>query len=49
MQDHNTRVIVFGEGVAQAKAVADAIVKEAFHNVSFFAGGFEKLRSSVRP
>ncbi len=48
MEDHNTRIIVFGKSGAQAKAVAEAIAKEAFHNVSFFNGTFEEFRSAVQ-
>lgn len=35
MNDHNTRIIVFGADGKDARAVADAIAREAFHNVSF--------------
>ena len=41
MEDHNTRIIVFGRDGAQAKAVAEAIAQEAFHNVAYFGGTFE--------
>lgn len=37
MDDHNTRIIVFGAAGRDARAVADAIASEAFHNVSFVA------------
>jgi len=47
MEDHNTRIIVFGRNGAQARAVAEALAREAFHNVSFFAGPFEKLKTAV--
>lgn len=47
MEDHNTRIIVFGRDGAQAKAAAEAIAREAFHNVSYFAGTFEGLRTAV--
>jgi rhodanese-related sulfurtransferase len=47
MEDHNTRIIVFGRDGAQAKAVAEAIAREAFHNVSYFAGPFERLRTAA--
>jgi rhodanese-related sulfurtransferase len=43
MEDHNARIIVFGRDGAQAKAVAEAITREAFHNVSYFAGPLERL------
>jgi len=38
MNDHNTRIFVVGETGAQARAVAEAIVRDAFHNVAFFDG-----------
>jgi rhodanese-related sulfurtransferase len=43
MDDHNTRIIVFGRDGAQAKALAEAIVREAFHNVAYFGGSVETL------
>jgi len=49
MDDHNTRIIVFGATADQARAVAEAIVHEAFHNVSFFDAGFEEFRSALQP
>jgi rhodanese-related sulfurtransferase len=47
MEDHNTRIIVFGRDGAQAKAVAEAIAQEAFHNVAYFGGTFETLMQQV--
>ena len=47
MDDHNTRIIVFGRDGAQAKAVAEAIAREAFHNVSYFAGPLERRRTAA--
>ena len=44
MNDHNTRIIVFGANASDARAVADAIASEAFHNVSFVADPFEEVR-----
>jgi rhodanese-related sulfurtransferase len=49
MEDHNTRIIVFGSGGAQAQAVAEAIAQNAFHNVSYFAGSLETFRSAISP
>jgi rhodanese-related sulfurtransferase len=49
MDDHNTRIIVFGGTAEQAKAVAEAIAKEAFHNVSYFDAGFEQFKSALQP
>jgi rhodanese-related sulfurtransferase len=43
MQDHNTRIIVFGQSGDEASAVAKALAREAFHNVTYFAGSFEKF------
>ena len=47
MEDLNTRIIVCARDGAQAKAVAEAIAREAFHNVSYFAGPFERLRTAA--
>jgi rhodanese-related sulfurtransferase len=47
MEDHNTRIIVFGKTAEQARAVAEALAKEAFHNVSFFAGRYEDFRAAL--
>jgi rhodanese-related sulfurtransferase len=47
MEDHNTRIIVFGRDGAQAQAVAEAIAQEAFHNVAYFSGTFETLIQQV--
>jgi rhodanese-related sulfurtransferase len=44
MNDHNTRIVVFGADGAQARAVAEEIAKNAFHNVSFFDGTIAELR-----
>jgi rhodanese-related sulfurtransferase len=49
MEDHNTRIIVFGRSAEQARAVAEAIAREAFHNVSFFPGSFVELIAIDRP
>ena len=44
MEDHNTRIIVFGKDAAQAKAAAEEIARNAFHNVSFYAGSLADLK-----
>ncbi|MFL5618023.1 MAG: rhodanese-like domain-containing protein [Gemmatimonadaceae bacterium] len=49
MEDHNTRIIVFGKSTDEARAVAEAIANEAFHNVSFFDGDVERFRTATRP
>ncbi|MCA1662515.1 MAG: hypothetical protein LC648_10370 [Novosphingobium sp.] len=47
MNDHNTRIVVFGATGKDARAVADAIAREAFHNVSFVAEPFEQVRRAI--
>jgi rhodanese-related sulfurtransferase len=44
VEDHNTRLIIFGADGAQARLLAEAVAKEAFHNLSFFDGSWEGLR-----
>src|SRR5262245_4413618 len=48
MEDHNTRIIVFGRDGAQARVVAEAITGEAFHNVAFYGGTFDSLRQQIK-
>ena len=48
MDDHNTRIIVFGADARSARAVADAIASEAFHNVSFVAAPADQVRLALR-
>lgn len=48
MDDHNTRIIVFGSSAKDARAVADAIASEAFHNVSFIAEPIEQVQRALR-
>lgn len=43
MTDHNTRIFVVADNGGQARAVAEAIVRDAFHNVSFFDGSIVDL------
>lgn len=45
MEDHNTRIIVFGRDGNQASEVADALAREAFHNVTYFDGAYEELKA----
>jgi rhodanese-related sulfurtransferase len=47
MNDHNTRIIVFGKSIEQARAVAQAIAMEAFHNVSYFEGGMAEFKAAM--
>jgi len=48
MEDHNTRLVVIG-GAMPARYVAEALAREAFHNVSYFAGSLEEARAALRP
>lgn len=43
IEDHNTRIVVFGASEAQAVATTTEIAKNAFHNVSYFAGTLDDL------
>jgi rhodanese-related sulfurtransferase len=43
MEDHNTRVIVFGANTAEARTVAADIAKNAFSNVTFWSGAANDL------
>ena len=47
MEDHNTRIVVFGRDAQQARAVAEALAQEAFHNVSYFDGEFLALKNAL--
>lgn len=44
MEDHNTRIVVFGRDGNQASEVAEALAREAFQNVAYFAGTYEEVR-----
>lgn len=43
MTDHNTRIFVVSNNGDEARAVGEAIVHDAFHNVSFFDGSIADL------
>jgi rhodanese-related sulfurtransferase len=47
MDDHNTRIIVVGSDSTAARYVAEALAREAFHNVGYFAGGFEDVQQAL--
>jgi rhodanese-related sulfurtransferase len=47
MEDHNTRILVIGIDGAAARYVAEALAREAFHNVSYFAGPFAAVEKSL--
>jgi rhodanese-related sulfurtransferase len=46
--DFNTRIVLFGHDKAQARALADAIGKTPYQNVSYFPGTFEALAAAVK-
>jgi rhodanese-related sulfurtransferase len=48
MEDHNTRIVVFGRDGAQVRLVAEADANEAFHNVTFFDGPFATIKAATR-
>lgn len=48
MEDHNTRIIVYGTNSDDARFVAEQIAKEAFHNVTYFVGTYATLRSVLK-
>jgi rhodanese-related sulfurtransferase len=47
-EDHNTRIVVFGDSGADARFVAEQIAREAFHNVAFFGGTWKELQEAAR-
>jgi len=46
--DHNTRIVVFGNDLKLVRAISDAIAKEAFHNVAYFAGTYAELTDATK-
>jgi rhodanese-related sulfurtransferase len=48
MEDHNTRLVVVGGDVPAARYVAEALAREAFHNVSYLAGTLEQARAMLQ-
>ena len=46
--DFNTRIVLFGHDSAQARALADAVGKTPFQNVSYFPGTFDALAAAVK-
>ena len=49
MNDHNTRIIVVGSTAADARHVAEALAREAFHNVAFYSGSVSEALAATRP
>jgi len=48
MTDHNTRIFVVGRDGAEARAVAEALARDAFHNVAFYGGSAAELGDRLR-
>lgn len=48
MDDHNTRIIVFGDTGEAAREVAQALARNAFHNVSFWGANYPALTAALR-
>lgn len=48
MEDHNTRIIVFGDSGEAAREVAEALARNAFHNVSFCSANYAALKAALR-
>ena len=48
MEDHNTRIVVFGRDAAQARTLAETVAREAFHNVAYFPGTFDALLAALK-
>ena len=48
INDHNTRIVVFGDDPKLVRAISDAIAKEAFHNVAFYAGTYAEFSHATR-
>ena len=49
MNDHNTRIVVLGTDGREARYVAEALTREAFHNVAFYDGAFAQAQSVLKP
>lgn len=46
--DFNRRIVLFGGKAGEARALAEALSKRPWHNVSYFAGSFETLARSIK-
>ena len=45
--DFNRRIILFGQDSQQARAMATALSKRPWHNVTYFSGSFDDLASGI--
>ena len=48
VEDHNTRIIVFGDDLRDVQAIAEALALEAFDNVAFFPGKYAELAAAIK-
>jgi rhodanese-related sulfurtransferase len=46
--DFNRRIVLFGRDDAQARELAQVLSKRPWHNVAYFAGGYDVLAAAVR-
>jgi len=46
--DFNTRIVLFGGDFGQVRALAEAMSTMPWHNVTYFPGTFETLRTAVK-
>jgi rhodanese-related sulfurtransferase len=46
--DFNRRIVLFGRDGIEARVLADAFSKRAWHNVSYYPGTFESLLAAIR-
>lgn len=46
--DFNTRIVLFGRDFTQAHILADALSTRPWHNVTYFPGTFETLRTAIK-
>lgn len=49
MSDHNTRIVVVASNATDARYVAEALAREAFHNVAFYGGSVGDALAATRP
>jgi rhodanese-related sulfurtransferase len=49
MSDHNTRIVVVASTATDARHVAEALAREAFHNVAFYSGSVGDALAATRP
>jgi rhodanese-related sulfurtransferase len=45
--DFNRRIVLFGRDAVEARRLADAFGKRAWHNVSYYPGTFESLSAAI--